>query len=411
MNAVLLAVLLCLGTAARVAPGDAPRLALGETVAGEIRDDDAVVRTEILLALYRDAEVVGQTFRIEVTDAGPYCIDVWGYGFDAYLVLRDESGKVLAEDDDGMAGTDARLVVELAPRMGYRLEVCALHDQRGAFEVELYAGQPDASHSLTWSDQAVEARVRSVFEPEAVKKVSVVKSKHYLVLTDSGAGAKFGKILDNDIYKGFFKYYGLEAPKAHRPLFVYLFNNRDDYIAFLGRELGWPPEQAAQTGGIAYRDFYATSYSSPRDPTHFHECAHQIMSNLLGLSGGGSWFQEGVAECYEDEIGHLNRKAETRVLITTKAAVPLRELFAAESMLFSAGENTRGSGGARGMYGEAASVILLMKQGAHKKQFEDFLLAMGKAPRSDLDQIEAVLRDVCGVGIDELDAEWRAHYE
>ncbi|TDI25826.1 MAG: hypothetical protein E2P06_03920, partial [Acidobacteria bacterium] len=58
-----------------------------------------------------------------------------------------------------------------------------------------------------------------------IRVVQVVK--RYLVLTDSGAGKKFGKILDNDIYKGFFRFYDLDTPKDHRPLFVYFFNTRE----------------------------------------------------------------------------------------------------------------------------------------------------------------------------------------
>jgi hypothetical protein len=246
---------------------------------------------------------------------------------------------------------------------------------------------------------------------EAWKKVDVVQSKHYLVLTDSGAGKKFGKILDEDIYKGFFKFYGLDAPKEHRPLPVYLFNTREAYIEFLVRVVGMTGAQAESTGGIAFRDYYATSYTSPRDPTHFHECAHQIMGNLLHLDGGGSWYQEGVATYYEDEVKRFNREAETRMLITTRQSVPLRELFAAQSMLFSAGEDTKGGGGAGGMYGEAASVILFLREGKRKKQFHEFLFAMGTIARSDLDETERVLQDVYGISIDELDAEWRKYFD
>ncbi|MHC4846353.1 MAG: hypothetical protein ACYTCU_09345, partial [Planctomycetota bacterium] len=337
-------------------------LPVGELVEGAIVDQDPEITTDFLREGHSSAPVLAKTFAVEADRSGPHCIDVWGYGFDAYAVLRDEKGKVVAEDDDGMGGTDARLIVTLDAQISYRLEVAALHGQRGEFEVELYSGKPDMKRTLEWTDRAIQARIESVFVEEAWKKVDVVKSKHYLVLTDGGAGKKFGKILDNEIYRGFFKFYDLDMPKAHRPLFVYLFNTREAYIDFLIRHLGFAKDQAEKTGGIAYRDYYATSYTSPRDPTHFHECAHQIMSNLLGLGGGGSWYQEGVATYYEDEVKHFNREAETRMLITTKQAVPLRDLLTARSMLFSAGENIKGGGGAGGMYGQAASVILLMME-------------------------------------------------
>jgi hypothetical protein len=391
--------------------GGAPVLPVGTAVDGEITDADAVISTETLAARYTFAPTVARSWTVQVETSGQHVIDMWGYGFDAYLVLRDADGKVLGEDDDGMAGTDARLVVELDAQQTYRLDTAALHGRRGAFELLLYRGPPDEDHVLEWSGRAIEARIRAVFVEDAWKKVDVVKSKHYLVLTDSGAGRKFGKILDEDVYKGFFKYYGLEMPKQHRPMFVYLFNTREAYLGFLVRYLGYTQDQASKTGGIFIGEAYATSYTSPRDPVHFHECAHQIMGTLLNLNGGGSWFQEGVAECFEDQVRHFNREAETRMLITTKQALPLRELFAARSMLYSAGENVKGGGGAGGMYGQAASVILYLKEGPHAKRFHDVLFALGRITRSDLEETERVLQEACGVSIDALDREWFEHYE
>jgi hypothetical protein len=410
MIALLLAALAPLSITLPVAQ-DATLLPLGSTVEGELADGDEVITTDIIRERYHDAPVVAQAWTVEVESPGRHCIDLWGYGFDAYLVLRDAEGKVLAEDDDGLAGTDSRLVVDLDPQESYRLEVGALHGQRGPYELLLYGGEPEKKHTLEWTDRSIEARIRSVFLEEAWKKVEVVKSKHYLVLTDSGAGKKFGKILDTEIYKGFFQFYGLDAPKEHRPLPVYLFNTRESYMEFLVRNVGMTEAQAAATGGIAYRDYYTTSYTSPRDPTHFHECAHQIMGNLLHLNGGGSWYQEGIAEHYEDDVSHFNREAETRMLITTKQSVSLRELFAAQSMLFSAGENIKGGGGAGGMYGQAASVILFLREGKRKKQFHEFLFAMGEIPRSDLGETERVLQEVYGISIDELDAEWHEYFD
>lgn len=412
MITLLLAVPLLCGALAPSASDEPRPLPIGERVAGVIEDGEAEITTEVIAAQHTDAPVVAQAWRIEVMTPGRYTFDLWGFGFDAYLVLRDAQGAVLAEDDDGLGGTDARVVASLDPQVGYRLEVGALHGERGEYELEGYRGDPDPEHALTWPEKAIEARVRAVFVEEAWKKVDVVRSKHYLVLTDGSAGKKFGKILDDDIYKGFFRFYDIDTPKEHRPLFVYLFNTREAYIEFLVRVVGMTHEQASSTGGIAYRDYYATSYTSPRDPIHFHECAHQIMHNLLGLSGGGSWYQEGVAEHYEDEVRHFNREAETNMLLTTKQAVPLRDLLAAESMLFSAGKDVKGGGGASGMYGQAASVIQLVRESrAFKKKFHDFLFAMGEVPRSDLDEIERVLQETLDVSIDGLEAAWLDHYE
>lgn len=390
-------------------PGTLP---WGERVGGTIDDGDAGITTAILAERYTDAPVVGDAWQVEAERSGQHCFDAWGFGLDVYLVLRDTRGEVVAEDDDGLGGTDARLVVDLDAQASYLLEVGALHGDRGGYELEAYRGEPDREHALEWPDEAVEARIRAAFVEEVWDKVEVVESEHYIVLTDGSAGESFGEILDEDVYEGFFEFYDLDAPRRHRPLFVYLFNTREAYLGFLVRVLGMSPHQAASTGGIAYRDYYATSYTSPRAPVHFHECAHQIMHNLLGLSGGGSWFQEGIAESYEDEVRHFNREAETNMLITTKQDVPLRELLGAESMLFSAGADLKGGGGARGMYGQAASVIqLLREERPFARRFHEFLFAMGEVPRGDLEAIERVLQEVYDVSVEELEAAWREHYE
>ena len=58
---------------------------------------------------YGDASVVGKLYMVQVEQTGPYHIDLRGYDFDAYLVLRDDFGDVLTEDDDGFVLTHARL--------------------------------------------------------------------------------------------------------------------------------------------------------------------------------------------------------------------------------------------------------------------------------------------------------------
>ncbi len=118
-----------------------PLLAVGETLEGEIADEDAEVHTPTLDRSYTDAPVVGKSYWIGVESAGPCTIELRSYLFDAYLVLRDEAGGILAEDDDGLLTTDSRIVVELAPG-AYPVSVCALHGQRGAFELTFHAGRP-----------------------------------------------------------------------------------------------------------------------------------------------------------------------------------------------------------------------------------------------------------------------------
>ena len=136
----MLVTLLALALQAHVQ--EPPRLVVGEIREDEIKDGDPVVHTAALDRSYSDAPVVGKSYRIQIDSAGPYTIELRSYLFDAYLVLRDEAGDVLAEDDDGAFGNHSRITFEVEPAAVYLVEACALHGQRGALELELLSGTP-----------------------------------------------------------------------------------------------------------------------------------------------------------------------------------------------------------------------------------------------------------------------------
>ncbi len=121
---------------------DLPVLRVGEAATGEIVDGDAFVRTAALDMLSPEAPVRADAFRVEIAATGTYHIDLRGHPFDAYLILRDEEGAPLAEDDDALVNTQARLVVELVAGRTYRVEACALLGLGGLFELALTAGPP-----------------------------------------------------------------------------------------------------------------------------------------------------------------------------------------------------------------------------------------------------------------------------
>lgn len=116
----------------------------GEAWTGVISEDDPTVSTATLLSQSYAASVKrGTSCRIEIPAAGMYTVELRSFFFDAYLVLRDADGNVIAEDDDGLPSTHARLAFH-ADETSYLLDVCALHDKSGPFEVKLSAGRPPA---------------------------------------------------------------------------------------------------------------------------------------------------------------------------------------------------------------------------------------------------------------------------
>jgi len=125
-------------------PGGPATLKPGGILKGEITDQSPVVETPTLKKGYTDAPVLGKTYTFQVPESGPWHLDLRSYLFDAYLVLRDGEGNLLAEDDDGLIGVHSRIQAELEAGRRYRVTACALHGARGLFGLRLAAGRPPA---------------------------------------------------------------------------------------------------------------------------------------------------------------------------------------------------------------------------------------------------------------------------
>ena len=120
-----------------------PILEPGQTVTGAITPDTVEVTTDRLQADHPDAPARGVTYRLRVEEAGTYFVDLRSVTLDAYLVLWDAEGKVIAEDDDGLYGSQSRLAgLELGPGRTYLLSACALHGDTGSFDLLLERGDP-----------------------------------------------------------------------------------------------------------------------------------------------------------------------------------------------------------------------------------------------------------------------------
>ena len=267
-----------------------------------------------------------------------------------------------------------------------------------------------------WTDEEVVERwVRDVpaelhgdFEfavsKPGTRKKAIVRTEHYLIMGNSSGARGFGKKAEG-YYKEIKKVFPFDEVQGRRLMPIFLFRTPDDYFAFYAHIAGVSLESARKSKGHAWRDYYATWYEAPNDPVHIHEMTHQIFKNRLRLSGGGSWFQEGVAEYIETSDNERNNAAR---LVKKGDHVPLRQFVQLPSLLGSSVEDVRGRGGAGDAYKQAALLIEFLRESKFgKKRFEDFLCVMGKVPRGDEERIEAAFRAVYEVGIDELEAEWR----
>lgn len=116
----------------------------GKLLTGEITAEDAGVHTPQLEGgTTYDPPARGDAFLVEVEVAGTYTIELRSPIFNAYLVLRDAEGVVVAEDDNGLgAAMNARIVASLEAGTTYRLDACAREIITGPYELRMIAGSP-----------------------------------------------------------------------------------------------------------------------------------------------------------------------------------------------------------------------------------------------------------------------------
>jgi hypothetical protein len=260
-----------------------------------------------------------------------------------------------------------------------------------------------------WTDKEVEERWKaSVPEKLAGEMDDPLRTKHFVILTNSSGGKTFAKKME-ECYTAIQKVFPFEEVPGRRLMPVFLFRTNDQYYGFLETAAGMDLESAKQTGGIAYLDFYTTWYEAPGDPVHIHEATHQIFANRLFLGGGGSWFQEGVAEFMsstENERGVVAQSVEKG------KHVPLSRFVTLQSLLFSKpkSEMDEDDDTATNQYTQAALFIeFLSKSKFGKAKFQQFIHAVGAVPRSNLGAIQAAFKRVYGVDIEGMEKEFVAY--
>jgi len=275
-----------------------------------------------------------------------------------------------------------------------------------------------AERDPDWTlDEARERWVRDVPEdlhegflyklsrPGYIKK-AVVRTDHYLILTNSSSGKLFAKKMEEN-FDEISDVFPFKEVEGMRLMPVFLFRTQDQYNEFYANIANKSIEAASKSGGHAWRDYYATWYEAPGDPVHIHECTHQIFRNRLGLSGGGSWFQEGVAEYIETVDNQRNIVAR---FVKKGEHTKLEDFVKLRSLLYSSKDGVKGDSAASHHYKQAALLIEFLRESKFaKKKFPEFLLALGRVPRNDARAIEAAFERVYGIGSVELDAEWQKY--
>jgi hypothetical protein len=274
-----------------------------------------------------------------------------------------------------------------------------------------------AERDPQWTMEEVQARwakdapdeLRADFERNLSKKAwvknAVLRTEHYLVMTNASGGKKFAEQMEEN-YAAIGKIFALPSGKACRLLPVFLFRVPDEYYAFCVKR-GMSLEDAKRSKGHASLDYYATWYESPTDPTHIHEQTHQLFANRLFLTGGGSWFQEGVAEYVESSKNERN-------VVSSQVAkgrhLALTEFFQRKSLLWSSAKDRKEGGSeAADLYNQAGLFIEFLRESKWgKDRFPLFLETVGRTPRT-LGKLRAAFETIYGVDIEGVDAKFQEY--
>ena len=347
------------------------------------------------------------------------------YSFDDSKALIGEFGYVpygwFASHDryEGtlVAGHDL-VIAGMTKTQGYVLEITATpalsDEQMAAFEK--WAATCVRYSGETWDPRWTEEERKKRWADDAPDAVAddkhlIIPTKYYVVFTDIGKGTAkaFGKKLDEN-YEKIRSVLPFEDVPGERLLPIFYFTNREHYLDWWVKNLGGSRESAERSGGVASGDVYSTYHQSVNAPVHIHEQTHQIFRNRLRLSGGGSWFQEGVAEYMSSKPGELG---EIKRLAQKGRLTPMKEFFVVPSLLMSSSTEERKEGGSQSglAYTYSAAICEFAKHSEFgREKFLAWVHAMGKVARNALPAIEREMARVYGVTVDEFEEEFTKYW-
>ena len=270
-----------------------------------------------------------------------------------------------------------------------------------------------------WTEEEVVARwkksapdeLQEEFERNLSKKAwvknALLRTEHYVIMTNASGGKKFAEQMEEN-YDQIGKLFPLPPGKGCRLMPVFLFRTADDYYSFCVKGRGMTLEDAKRSAGHASGDYYATWYNSPTDPTHIHEQTHQIFANRLFLNGGGSWYQEGLAEYVETSKNDRNVAASQ---VAKQRHMPLTDFFQMKSLLWSSAEDRKEGGSeASDLYKQAALFIEFLRESKWgKDKFPRFLEVVGRIPRGNLPKVRTAFVEIYGLDVEGVDREFQAY--
>ncbi|MFT5197590.1 MAG: hypothetical protein ACI87O_000231 [Planctomycetota bacterium] len=264
------------------------------------------------------------------------------------------------------------------------------------------------TRNALWSEEEVEKRWERDAPPKVQEKskLTILRTEYYLIMTNVGKGTtkSFGEKLDEN-YEIIRSVYPFEDVPAQRLLPIFYFITPTQYHDWCEVTL---KDRMASSAGVAFGDVYATYHQSSGAPVHIHEATHQIFKNRLFLGGGGSWFQEGVAEYMSEKPGDLS---SIKGLVKRDRHKPFKEFFKLKSLLGDAKDDVKGGSDAGNSYTQAAAIIEFARHSKFgSEKFLEFVHAIGAVPRSNMAAIEKGLLKVYQVDIAGFEEEFKKYW-
>lgn len=360
---------------------------------------------DFLLYDLRDAKGGDPSFSFELQRLVPGPFGTSPYASLASGAIRDPEGtKVIAT---------RFLLGGVLEKFGYSVEVVATPEPgadalQSVLEfLEHGLGYKGPTRDPKWSEaEAKERWTKDVPDKLQKELKQVVRTAHYIILTNSGgsgAGEKFGEAMEKN-YQAIRKVFPFDEVAGRKLMPVFLFLNSDDYYEFFAQQFNTTEEEARKSKGVAYTDWYATYFEAKNDPVHIHEGTHQIFKNRLRLPGGGSWFQEGVAQYMCTKPNDRNVAASA---VKKGRQTPLVDFVKIRSLLFSPKDDKKGGDEAATHYDLAALLIEFLHESKFgKDKFQEFVHTVGLAAPNSVSAIERAVNSVYGTDLAGLEKQW-----
>lgn len=251
----------------------------------------------------------------------------------------------------------------------------------------------------SWRPTGKELTAR-IFGKRRVAKVRRVKTKYFLVHTDSRAAlGKFLKKLDGHVD---FARKVLDLKPSREPIPVYIFRNPEGYYRFCVDRVGFTEEGARATAGIGCGRYFATYYTQPDSPTIVHELTHTLVHRIHG-SQGGSWLHEGFAVYVERAFMNRNVVKEFSVHLSNRKFMALKDFIAREDLVSST--STKDAGIVSRLYQQAGAFFAFLKDGPFKERFPEMVKTLTRAYTRPASRAR-ILEKLYGKSLAELEKAW-----